>query len=75
MVLLTTFWHAFWVLFANLTIGLVYSFELKFFEQFKINPNPWPWKKYGDELKEWISLRNQSILNTAMNGFITLPLI
>jgi hypothetical protein len=53
MVALTTLWHALWVLIANLIMALVYKVEWNFFEQYKINPNPWPWKQKGDELSKW----------------------
>ena len=29
---------------ANLTFGVVYALEWDFFERYKINLNPWPWK-------------------------------
>lgn len=75
MVLVTTFWHAFWVCLANSVFGVIYYLEIPFIEAYKINPNPWPWKKSEAEQAKWKSLMIKSILNTIMNGFITLPLI
>ena len=49
MVLLTTLWHAAWVLAANLVFAILYHLEIPFFESYKISQKPWPWKKEGSE--------------------------
>jgi hypothetical protein len=49
MVLLTTVWHAAWVLIANVAFAVIYYLEIPFIEKYKINPNPWPWKKSEQE--------------------------
>jgi sterol desaturase/sphingolipid hydroxylase (fatty acid hydroxylase superfamily) len=70
LVLLTTFWHALWVVFANFFFYVLYHFNL--LEQYKVNPNPWPWKK---DKEEWNKMMWKSIGNILFNGFVTLPLV
>lgn len=72
MVGLTTIWHAIWVIIANLAMWAVYHLELPFLEKYKVTSQPWPWK---GKKEEWNKLMIKSIINTVLNGFITLPLI
>jgi sterol desaturase/sphingolipid hydroxylase (fatty acid hydroxylase superfamily) len=42
---------------SNLIYACLYYFEVPFFEQYKINPKPWPWKGNADDRKRfWATL-------------------
>jgi sterol desaturase/sphingolipid hydroxylase (fatty acid hydroxylase superfamily) len=42
-----------------------------FFERYKINDNPWPWQ---EDKENWHKLRRRSLLITALNNFIVMPI-
>lgn len=51
---------------------VIYHLEWDFFERYKINPNPWPWKK---DRKAWVQLMQKSVLLVVLNNLIVLPIL
>lgn len=50
---------------------LIYHLEVPFFERYKINSEPWPWKK---DKKLWKEFLCKSILLVSFNMLVTFPL-
>jgi sterol desaturase/sphingolipid hydroxylase (fatty acid hydroxylase superfamily) len=55
----------------NLMMYAIYHAELDFFERYKINPNPWPWKV---DKKSWTELMKKTVLLVAFNNLVILPI-
>jgi len=70
LVVLTTLWHALWVVIANLVFYAIYHF--KGLQKYKVTQAPWPWEAKPQEFR---ALMIKSIANTVFNGFVTLPLV
>jgi len=70
LVVLTTFWHALWVLVAHLFFYGLYHFKL--LQGYKVTQTPWPWETRPEEFRQLVI---KSIANTVFNGFVTLPLV
>lgn len=54
----------------NLVLYTIYHLELDFFERYKINPNPWPWK---NDKKAWTDLMKKSVLVVVFNNAVVMP--
>lgn len=55
---------------SNLIMWAIYYMELKFFENYKISPEPWPW--YSSP-SEWRTLVRKSLLLVTFNNMVVLP--
>lgn len=56
----------------NIMCFVIYHLEWDFFERYKINPNPWPWKK---DREAWVKLMRKSVIVVIFNNLIILPLL
>ena len=56
-------------------MGLIYYFELPFFEQFKIQPRPWPWHRGAEERARYFGLIRKSLGLIAFNHWVVAPLL
>ena len=72
VLVVTTLWHAFWVIVTNLIMMVIYKAELPFFERYKVNSNPWPWNENKDE---WKSILKKSVGLGVFNSFVSLPIL
>lgn len=71
---IATIWHIICVVSANLLTWLFYNLKLSFIEQYKIQKDSrWPWIE--KDSKAWHSEVRKALLNYALNGFVTLPLM
>lgn len=50
---------------------MIYNLRHPFFEQFKINDNPWPWE---EEAQKWSVLKQRTTFFVMFNNFVTFPL-
>ena len=52
-------WHIFLYILLNLVYFLIYKLEHPFFEKYKVNDNPWPWKENYEEWQKmlWRTLK------------------
>lgn len=57
---------------ANLPYIVIYHLDHPFFEQFKTNSDPWPWKK---NRQEWMKLLKKSILLVGFNNLVLIPTV
>lgn len=58
----------------NLLLYIVYSLDHPFFEQFKIQSKPWPWRGTLREKEKWNLLLTQTIPVLLLNHLVILPL-
>lgn len=63
--------HATWILYSNLSMYVIYKMKHPFFEQFKVNNDPWPW---DENPEEWRKMLKKSISLVAFNGLVVLPI-
>lgn len=63
--------HALLELYNNVHMYVVYKMNHPFFEQFKVNSEPWPW---NENYKEWMIFLRKSIILVSINSLIVLPL-
>jgi len=63
-------WHAFWVTVANLVFYTLYHFGL--LNKYKVTKKPWPWEIDSEGFRK---LARKTIINTVLNGFLTLPIV
>ena len=64
-------WHVCLVAFFNLIMYGIYHIEHPFFEQFKINQNPWPW---NENRSEWI-IKLKNTLKLQGFNMIVMPAV
>jgi len=60
----------------NFLYGLLYYFEIPFFEQYKIGKGPWPWKDPNpSKVQKWWDLYYSTILRVLFNAIFLVPII
>ena len=62
--------HAIGYLTMGIVFYFIYSANLPFFEQYKINENPWPW---NDDAEKWKILKGRSLYYIGMNNILIIP--
>jgi hypothetical protein len=60
---------------ANGTMALIYYMEHPFFEQHKIQPKPWPWKRGAEERQQYFNLIKKSLALIAFNQYVIAPVM
>jgi sterol desaturase/sphingolipid hydroxylase (fatty acid hydroxylase superfamily) len=56
----------------NGSIYFIYKYKIPFFEQYKIDSNPWPWEEnYG----EWKAFLIKTLKLVVFNGVVIIPLV
>ena len=56
----------------ELVYYVIYNLEHPFFEQFKINDDPWPWQK---DKEAWKKLFKQSVILVGINNIVFTPVV
>ena len=61
-------WHLFLTISINLVMWAIYHIEHPFFEQYKINSNPWPWQ---ENREQWIRNLCQTLKFQGFNSTVS----
>lgn len=64
--------HEISFIFVNVAMWVIYKLEWDFFERYKSNDKPWPWKK---DPEAWNKLVKETIILLALNHLVILPLV
>jgi len=67
--------HGLVFIIANLVMTAIYYVEHPFFEQFKIQSKPWPWKRGKAERDAYFALIRKSILLVFFNQYVITPIL
>lgn len=59
-------------IFSNIFFYIIYNLEWKFFEQFKVEDEPWPWQ---EDRNKWKLQLNKTIKLILLNHLIVIPLL